>query len=85
MDNDVISGDDNDDMNDTSSDLQGSNRPSYDYRSDESDDEHCSFEYKLKLVDFDKKIWRFKSIKKNMEVYVFYSVFLGLISAKVSF
>ena len=36
-------------MNDTSSDSQGSNR----YRSDESDDEHCSFESKLKLVDFD--------------------------------
>ena len=40
-------------MDDTSSDLQGSNRSSFDYRSDESDDEHCSFESKLKLVDFD--------------------------------
>lgn len=56
-DNEVISdhasGDDNDDMDDTSSDSQGSNRSSFDYRSDESDDEHCSFESKLKLVDFD--------------------------------
>ena len=68
-DNDVNSGDDNYDMNDTSSDSQGSNRPSFDYRSDESDDEHCSFEYKLKLVDFDKKKWRFKSIKKWRFMY----------------
>ena len=56
-DNDVISdhasGDDNYDMNDTSSDSQWSNRSSFDYRSDESDDENCSFESKLKLVDFD--------------------------------
>ena len=56
-DNEVISdhasGDDNDDMDDISSDSQGSNRSSFDYRSDESDDEHCSFESKLKLVDFD--------------------------------
>jgi hypothetical protein len=41
------------DMNDTSSDSYGSNRSSFDYRSDESDDEHCSFESKMKLVDFD--------------------------------
>ncbi len=40
-------------MDDISSDSQGSNRSSFDYRSDESDDEHCSFESKLKLVDFD--------------------------------
>ena len=40
-------------MDDTSSDSQGSNRSSFDYRSDESDNEHCSFESKLKLVDFD--------------------------------
>jgi hypothetical protein len=40
-------------MDDTSSDSQRSNRSSFDYRSDESDDEHCSFESKLKLVDFD--------------------------------
>jgi hypothetical protein len=56
-DNEVISdhasGDDNYDMDDVSSDSQGSNRSSFDYRSDESDDEHCSFESKLKLVDFD--------------------------------
>jgi hypothetical protein len=42
VDKDVIrdhaSGDDNDDINDTSSDSQGSNRSSFDYRSDESDD-----------------------------------------------
>ena len=47
-DNDVISdqasGDDNNDMNDTSSDLLGSNRSSFEYRSNESDDKHCSFE-----------------------------------------
>ena len=49
-DNDDIS-DDNDDMKDTSSDSQGSNRSSFVNRSDESDDEHCSFESKLKLVD----------------------------------
>jgi hypothetical protein len=41
------SGDDNDDMDDISSDSQGSNRSSFDYRSDESDDEHCSFEVYL--------------------------------------
>ena len=56
-DNEVISdhasGDDNDDMDYTSSDSQASNRSSFDYRSDESDDENCSFESKLKLVDFD--------------------------------
>ena len=56
-DNEVISdhasGDDNGDMDDISSDSQGSNRSSFDYRSDESDDEHGSFESKLKLVDFD--------------------------------
>ena len=40
-------------MDDTSTDSQGSNRSSFDYRSDESDDEHCSFESKLKLVDYD--------------------------------
>ncbi len=44
-DNEVISdhasGDDNDDMGDTSSDSQGSNRSSFDYRSDESDDGDC--------------------------------------------
>jgi hypothetical protein len=54
-DNEVIidhaSGDDNDDMDDISSDSQGSNRSSFDYRSDESDDEHCSFESKLKLSE----------------------------------
>jgi hypothetical protein len=50
---DHATGDDNDDMDDTSSDSQGSNRSSFDYRSDESDDEQCSFESKLKLVDFD--------------------------------
>ena len=49
---DHASGDDNDDMDDTSSDLQGSNRSPFDYRNDESDDEHCSFESKFKLVDF---------------------------------
>ena len=48
---DHVSGDDNDDMDGTSSDSQGSNRSSFDYRSNESDDEHCSFESKLKLVD----------------------------------
>ena len=54
-DNEVISdhasGDDNDDMDDISSDSQGSNRSSFDYRSDESDDEHGSFESKLKCYD----------------------------------
>jgi len=40
-------------MDDTSSDSQGSNRSSFDYRSDESNDEHCSFESKLKLFNFD--------------------------------
>ncbi len=50
---DHASGDDNDDMKDTSSDSQWSSRSSFDYWSDENDDEHCSFESKLKLVDFD--------------------------------
>ena len=34
-------------MDDTSSDLQGSNRSSFDYWSDESDDEHCSIDFEI--------------------------------------
>ena len=45
--------DDDDPMNDAFSDSQGSNRSSFDYGSGDSDDEHFSFESKLKLVDFD--------------------------------
>jgi hypothetical protein len=67
-DNEVISdhasSDDNDDMDDTFSDSQGSNRSSFDYRSDESD---CSFESKLKLVE-------------NIYLYVFVDVSLGFCS-----
>ena len=49
IDNDVISDDAEDDA---SSDSQESNR-SVEYRSDDSDDEHCSFESKLQLDGFD--------------------------------
>ena len=75
-DNEVISdhasGDDNDDMDDTSSDSQGSNRSSFDCRSDESDDEHCSFESKLKLVD---------CILSNISMTNFQHQFLALITS----
>ena len=49
IDNDVISDDAEDDA---SSDSQESNR-SVEYRSDDSDDEHCSFESKLQLDGLD--------------------------------
>ena len=74
-DNEVISdhasGDDNDDMDDISSDSQGSNRSSFDYRSDESDDEHCSFESKLKLIDVNwpVRIGKNNSCFSNMDTF----------------